>query len=92
MDNQDIQENQIMIVDESEKNPWLVSFEGHKSKKRKSSAKERHESSSNLISKLYLKSKKKRRRRESSTDSSSSREVSPEVTLYLAKKKKFSKR
>ena len=57
MDNQDIQENQIMIVDESEKNPWFVSFEGHKSKKRKSSAKERHESSSNLISKLYLKSK-----------------------------------
>ena len=30
--------------------------------------------------------------RESSTDSSSSREVSPEVTLYPAKKKKYGKR
>ena len=31
MDNQDIQENQVIIVNESEKNPRRVSLEGHKS-------------------------------------------------------------
>ena len=36
--------------------------------------------------------KVKRRKRESFTDSSSLREVSPEVTLYPAKKKKYGKR
>ena len=41
MENQDIQENQVITVNESEKNPWLVSLEGHKSEERKSSAKER---------------------------------------------------
>ena len=92
MNNQDIQETQVRIANESEKNPPLVSLEGHKSEERKSSAKERQESSSLLISKLHPKSKKKRRKRESSTDSSSSREVSPEVTLYPAKKKKYGKR
>ena len=92
MNNQDIQETQVRIADESEKNPLLFSLEGHKNEERKSSAKERQESSSSLISKLYPKSKKKRRKRESSTDSSSSREVSPEVTLYPAKKKKYGKR
>ena len=89
MDNQDIQENQIIIVNESEKNPRLVSLEGHKSEEKKSSAKERQESSSSLNSKLHPKSKKKRRKREPSTDISSSREVSPEVTSYSAKKKKY---
>ena len=92
MDNQDMQKKLIIIVNESEKNPRLVSLEGHQSEERKSSAKERQESSSNLISKLHLKSKKKRRKRESSADSSSSGEVSPEVTLYPAKKKKYGKR
>ena len=79
MENQDIQESQVIIVNESEKNPRLVSIEGHKSEERKSLAKERQESSLNFISKLHPKSKMKRRERESSTDSSSSREVSPEV-------------
>ena len=92
MSNQDIQEPQVRIANESEKNPPLVSLEGHKSKERKSSAKERQESSSSLFSKLHSKSKKKCRKRESSTDSLSSREVSPEVTLYPAKKKKYDKR
>ena len=92
MNNQGKQETQVRIANESEKNPPLVSLEGHKSEERKSSAKERQESSSSLISKLHPKSKKKRRKRESSTDSSSSREVSPEVTLYPAKKKKYGKR
>ena len=92
MNNQGKQETQVRIANESEKNPPLVSLEGHKSEERKSSAKERQESSSLLISKLHPKSKKKRRKRESSTDSSSSREVSPEVTLYPAKKKKYGKR
>ena len=92
MDNQDIQKNQVITVNESENNSWLVRLEGHKSKERKSSAKERQESSSSLISKLHPKSKEKRRKRESSTDSSYSRELSPEVTLYPAKKKKYSKR
>ena len=92
MDNQDIQEKQVIIVNASEKNPGLVSLEGHMSKKRKSSANERQESSSSLISKLHPKRKKKPRKRESSTDSSSSREVSPEVTLYPAKKKKYGKK
>ena len=41
MENQDIQENQVITVNESEKNPWLISLEGHKSEERKSSAKER---------------------------------------------------
>ena len=80
MDNQDIQENQVITVNESENNSWLVGLEGHKSKERKSSAKERQESSSSLISKLRPKNKKKRRKRESSTDSSYSRELSSEVT------------
>ena len=57
MDNQDIQENQVIIVNKSEKNPGLFSLKGHKSKERKSSAKERQESSSNLISKLHPKQK-----------------------------------
>ena len=92
MDNQDIQEKQVIIVNESEKNPGLVSLAGHTSKERKSSANERQESFSSLISKLHPKSKKKPRKRESSTDSSSSREVSPEVTLYPAKKKKYGKK
>ena len=92
MNNQGKQETQVRIANESEKNPPLVSLEGHKSEERKSSAKERQESSSTLISKLHPKSKKKRRKSESSTDCSSSREVSPEVTLYPAKKKKYGKR
>ena len=87
-----MQENQVITVNESEKNRRLVGLEGHKSEERKSSVKERQESSSSLISKLHPKSKKKLRKRESSTDSSSSRKVFPEVTLYPAKKKKFSKR
>ena len=41
MENQDIQENQVITVNESEKNPWLVSLGRHKSEERKSSAKER---------------------------------------------------
>ena len=77
---------------ESEKNPPFVSLERHKSEKRKSSGKESQEYSSSLISKLHPKSKRKSRKRESSIDSSSSREVSPEVTSYPAKKKKYGKR
>ena len=92
MNNQDIRETQVRMANESEKNPPLVSLEEHKSEERKFSAKERQESSSSLISKLHPKSKKKRRKSESSTDSSSSREVSLEVTLYPAKKKKHGKR
>ena len=92
MSNQDIQETQVRTANETEKNPPLVSLEGHRSEERKSSAKETQESSSSLISKLHPKSKKKRRKRESSTDSSSSREVSSEVTLYPAKTKKHGKR
>ena len=92
MNNQDVQETQVRIANESEKNPPVVSLEGHKSKERKTSAKERQESSSSLISKLHPKSKKKRRKSESSIDSSSFREVSPEVALYQAKKKKYGKR
>ena len=88
MDNQDMQENQVITVNESEQNPWLVGLEGHKGNERKSSARERQESSSSLISKLHPKNKKKRRKRESSTYSSSSRGVSLEVTLHPAKKKK----
>ena len=53
-------------------------------------AKERQETSSSLISKLHPKSEKKRR--EFSTQSTASREVSPEVTLYPTKKKKYGKR
>ena len=49
MDNQDIQENHIITVNESEKNPRLVDLEGHEGKERKSSAKEKQESSSSLI-------------------------------------------
>ena len=90
MDRQDIQENQVIIVSKSERNPRLVSLEGHKSEEIKSSAKERQESS-RLISKLHLKSKKKRRKRESSTGSSSFREASQESPLYPAKKKKYGK-
>ena len=90
--NQDIQETQVRIAKESEKNPPVFSLEGYKSKGRKSSAKERQESFSSLISKLYPKSKKKRRNRESSTDSSSWREFFSEVTLYPAKKKKYGER
>ena len=49
-----------------------------------------------LFQRCIRKVKKKRRKgessTESSTDSSSLREVSPEVTLYLAKKKKYGKR
>ena len=63
MNNQDIQKTQVRIANESEKNPPLVSLEGHKSEERKPSAKERQESSSSLISKLHPKSKKKRRKR-----------------------------
>ena len=92
MNNQGKQETQVRIANESEKNPPLVSLEGHKSEERKSSAKERQESSSTLISKLHSKSKKKRRKSESSTGSSSSSEVFPEVTLHPAKKKKYGKR
>ena len=92
MNNQDIPETQVRIANENEKNPSLVSLEGHKSEERKSSAKERQESSSSLIPKLHPRSKKKRRKRESSTDSSSSREISPKITLYPAKKKKYGKR
>ena len=92
MNNQDIQETQVRIAKEIEKNPPLVSLEGHKSEERRSSAKDRQESSSSLISKLHPKSKKKGRKRESSTNSSSSREVSPEVTLYSVKKKIYGKR
>ena len=55
MDNEDIQENQVMIVNESERNLQLVSLEGHKSKERKSLAKERQESFSSLISKVHPK-------------------------------------
>ena len=55
MDNEDIQENQVMTVNESERNPQLVSLEGHKSKERKSLAKERQESFSSLISKVHPK-------------------------------------
>ena len=49
MSNQDIQENQVVIVNESDKNHRLVSLEGHKSKERISSARERQESSSSFI-------------------------------------------
>ena len=89
MNNQDIQETQVRIANESEKNPPLVSLEEHRSEERKSSAKKRQESSSSLISKLHLKSKKKSIKREYSSGSSSSREVSPEVTLHPARKKKI---
>ena len=92
MDNQDIRENQVTIVNEREKNIRLVRFKEQKSKDRNSSDKERQESYSNLISKLPSKRKKKRRKRESSTDSRSLREVSKEVTLQLAKKKKYCKK
>ena len=92
MDNEDIQENQVMTDNESERNPQLVSLEGHKSKERKSLAKERQESFSSLISKVHPKILKKSRRRESSTDNSSLREVSQEVMLYPAKKKIYGKR
>ena len=92
MNNQDIQETQVRTANESDKNPPLDSLERHSSEERKPSAKETQESSSSLISKLHPKSKKKRRKREYSTDSSSSREVSPEVTLYPAKTKKYGKR
>ena len=61
MENQDIQENQVKIVNESEKNPRLVSLEGHKSAERISLAKERQESSLNFILKLHPKSEMKRR-------------------------------
>ena len=60
MKNQGKQETQVRIANKSEKNPPLVSLEGHKSEERKSSAKERQEPSSTLISKLHSKSKKKR--------------------------------
>ena len=69
MDNQDMQENQVKIVNGSEKNPRLVSFEEldsfeeQKGHERNSSDKERQESSSNFISKLPSKSKRKRRKR-----------------------------
>ena len=63
MEHQDTQENQVITVNGSEKNPWLVSLEGHKSEERRSSAKEMQECSSSLISKLHLKSKKKCRER-----------------------------
>ena len=55
MDNEDIQENQVMTVNESERNLQLVSLEGHKSKDRKSLVKERQESFSSLISKVHPK-------------------------------------
>ena len=87
MDNEDIQENQVLTVNESERNLQLVGREGHKSGERKSLAKEIQESSSSLISKLHPKSKEKSRKRESSTDNSPSREVFQEVILYPAKKK-----
>ena len=79
MDNQDIQENQVIVVNESEEDPRLASLEGHKSEERSFSAKERQESPSNLISKLPSKSKIKRIKREPSTDGGFSREVSPEL-------------
>lgn len=69
MDNQDMQENQVKIVNGSEKNPRLVSFEEldsfeeQKGQERNFSDKERQESSSNFISKLPSKSKRKRRKR-----------------------------
>ena len=69
MNNQDIQENQVTVVNDSETN-LLVSLEGNKSEERNSSAKERQEFSSNLISKLPLKSKKKRRKKEPTGSSS----------------------
>ena len=76
-----------MTVNESERNPLLVSLERQKSKERKSLAKESQESSSSLISKVHPKNKKKSRRRESSTDNSSLREVYHDVILYPAKRK-----
>ena len=60
MGNQDIQENQVITVNKSEKNPRLAGLKGHKDEERK--CKEGQESSSNLISKLHPKSKKKRRK------------------------------
>ena len=92
MDNQNIQKNQVIVVNNSDKNPWLVSLEGYKSKERSSLVKERQEFSSDLSSKLPLERKKKHRKRESSTDSGSSREVSPQVILHLLKKKKYGKK
>ena len=92
MDNQDIQRNVVIVVNSSDKNPWLVNLEGYKSKEGNSSAKERQEFSSDLISKLPSERKKKRRKRESSTDSFFSREVSPQVILHLVKKKKYGKK
>ena len=90
MENQNIRVNQVTVVHESEKNPRVVSLEGHKSAGTNSSAKKRQESS-NLISKLPSTSKRKRIKTEPSTDSSSSKEVFPGVTSHPAKKKKYGK-
>ena len=49
MNNQDIWKDQVTIVTKGEKNPRVISIEGHKSEEKSSSVKERQESSSNLI-------------------------------------------
>ena len=58
--NQDIWESQVTIINMGEKNPRVISIEGHNSDEKSSSVKEWQESSSNLILKSFLKSKKER--------------------------------
>ena len=87
MDNQDIQENQVTIVNESEKNPRLVSLEGHYSEERKSSAKERQESSSNLIQ-SYIRKVKRNLERENLLQIAALREKSPQKLHYTQRRKR----
>ena len=54
MDNQDIRWNQVIIVNESEKNSRLVSLEGTRAKERKSSAKERGKNLPQILFQSYL--------------------------------------
>ena len=54
--NQDIWESQVTIINMGEKNPRVISIEGHNSDEKSSSVKEWQESSS----KSFLKSKKER--------------------------------
>ena len=88
MNNQDIQEAQVRIANQSEKNPPLVSLQGHKREERKSSAKK----SKNLPQVLFQICNQKVKRnveRENLLLILALREKSPQKLRYTQRRKKI---
>ena len=87
MNNQGKQETQVRIANESEKNPPLVSLEGHKSEERKSSAKERQEFPQVLFQSCVQKVKRNVER-ENLLQIVALREKSPQKLHYTQRRKR----